>query len=85
MKEQRRISQVSVDDIVEGCSRIFCPTLSHVQARVKAKLAELGMDSETTGLEYVFDQDSKDPFRGLETCYRQEEYYREILNLIVSN
>ena len=26
-----------------------------------------------------------DPFHGLETCYRQEKYFREKLNLIVSN
>ena len=85
MKEQRRISQVAVDDIVEGCRSIICQTLSHVQAGVKAKLAEVGMDSDTIGLENVFDQDSMDPFRGLETCYLQEKYFREKLNLIVSN
>ena len=52
---------------------------------VKAKLAEVGMDSDTIGLENVFEQDSMDPFRGLETCYLQEKYFREKLNLIVSN
>ena len=46
---------------------------------VKAKLAE---DSDTIELENVFDQDSMDPFRGLETCYLQEKYFREKLNLI---
>ena len=83
MKEQRRTSQVAIDDIVEGSRSLFCQTLTRLQAGVKAQLAEVGVDPDSVGLGKVF-KDIVDPFNGLETCYLQEKYFRDSLNLIVS-
>ena len=76
MKEQRRVSQVAIDDIVEGSRSLFCQTFDRLQAGVKSQLAEVGVDPGSVGLEGVF--------HGLETCHLQEKYFHESLNLIVS-
>ena len=83
LKELRRTSQVAIDDIVEGSRSLFCQTLDRVQAGVKARLAEVGIEPESVGLDTIF-QDIVDPFNGLETCRHQENYFRESLHLIVS-
>lgn len=84
MKEQRRISQVAIDDIVDGCRSLFSQTIARVQAGVNAKLAESGVDLDSI---YVLDGafwDVTNPFHGLETCHLQEKYFRDTLGLIVS-
>ena len=84
LKEQRRTSQVTIDDIVEGCRGLFTQTIDRVQAGVRAKLAELGLDPDTIeGLDDIF-KNVTDPFEGIETCHLQEKYLRETLGLIVS-
>ena len=83
MKEQRRTSQVVINDIVEGSRSLFCLTFDRLQAGVKSQLAEVGVDPESVGLEKVF-KDIVDPFQGLETCHLQEKYFREELHLVVS-
>lgn len=83
MKEQRRLSQVAIDDLVEGSRSIFSHMLVRLEAGVKAHLAEAGVDTDLIGLEGVF-QKIADPFLGLETPYLQEKYFRESLGLIVS-
>ena len=81
LKEKRRITQV---DIVGGCQGLFSQTIDRVQASVKAKLAELGVDlSQMDGLDEAF-QHVIDPFEGIETCHLQERYFRDKLGLIVS-
>ena len=82
LKEQRRVSQVAVDDIVESCKSLFSQTIVRVQAGVRAKLAEAGIEPHAIdGLGGVFD-DVTDPFQGLETCHLQEKYFRDELGLI---
>lgn len=84
LKEQRRISQVAIDDVVGGCISLFSHTVHRLQAGVRAKLAESGVDpSMVDGLESVF-EDVTNPFKGLETCYLQEKYFRDTLGLVVS-
>ena len=75
LKEKIRITQVAIDDIVEGCQGLFSQTLDRVQASVKAKLAELGIDlSQMNGFDDAF-QHVIDPFEGIETCHLQERYF----------
>ena len=52
-----------------------------MHAGVQAKLATAGIEIE--GLNDIF-EDLADPFDGLDTCYRQEEYFLDNLGLIVS-
>ena len=55
-----------------------------MQANVKARLAESGIDPGTIiGLDDTFSNVS-DTFVGLETSYLQEKFYRDTLGLIVS-
>ncbi len=72
LKEQYRIPQVALDYIVEGTRSLLTEVIEHVQASVKSKLAELGIEpSELSG---VF-EDVIDPFDGIGTCFLQEKYY----------
>lgn len=84
LKEQRHLSQVAIDEVVEGSRSLFCGVRDRIQAGVMAKLAESGINLDSiNGLDDVFTEVT-DPFDGIETCYRQEKYYREDLGLIVS-
>ena len=65
LKEQSRISQVAIDDIVDGCKSLFSQTVLRVQAGVRATLAESGVDPSTiNGLDGAF-EDVLNPFEGL--------------------
>ena len=84
MKEQRRVTQVAIDDIVENSRSIFQQTMQRVEAAVKAKVAESGYHPDSIdGLDAII-HDIADPFKGIETCHLQEKYYHETLGLIVS-
>lgn len=57
--------------------------VERLQAGVKAKLAESGVDpASISGLDGVFEE--IDPFDGLRTFHLQEKYFHEKLGLIVS-
>ena len=84
LKEQRRVSQVTVDDIVSGFEGLLQQTVSRARAGVRAKLAEQGIDPvNVAGLDEVFEE-ILHPFDGLETAYKQEKYFRDSLGLVVS-
>ncbi len=82
--KMKGISQVAVDDIVHNCKGLFSQTVDRIQAEVRAKLAESGVDPDTIdGLVSAFST-AIDPFEGIETHHLQEKYFRETLGLIVS-
>ena len=81
MKEQRRMTQVAVDDIVEGYKSLFSSTVQCLKARVRAKLADEGLTS--TLCDDVF-EDAIFPFNGIETAHLQEKYFQELIGIIVS-
>ena len=85
LKECRQISQAAVDDIVSGCSGLFSHTLERLECHVRSTLATVGVDVDSISeeLHEVF-TNVPDPFRGLETCYKQEKYFTDKLGLIVS-
>ena len=84
LKEQRRVSQVTIDDIVTGLEGLLQQTVSRAKAGVRAKLAEQGVSpADISGLDEVFD-DIAQPFCGLETAFKQEKYFKECLGLVVS-
>ena len=84
LKEHRRISQVGIDDIVQGATGLFYQVSDRLQAGIRAKLAEADIDFEAIhGLDDVFN-DLPNPFCGIETSYLQENYYRQSLGLVVS-
>ena len=82
MKETHRLSQVAVDDVVEGSQAVFNHAVGRLQAGVRSKLSALGIDE--TKVDDIFDS-LDDPFKGLETKHMQEKCFKEDLNLVVSN
>ena len=83
MKEERRLTQVAVDDIISGVTSMLDQSVCHVKAGVRAKLSEIGVDvTNLPGLEEVFSE-LQQPFSGLETAFKQEKYYKESLSLLV--
>ena len=81
LKETRQLSQVALDDVVEGSRMIFTSTVQQLHSGVRAKLASLGIDE--TKVDDVF-TDVIDPFVDLETRYRQEKFFKEQFGLVVS-
>ena len=80
LKETRHLTQVAINDIVEGARQIFHQTASRIHAGINEKLAAEGVATDVTT---VF-TNLVDPFSGLETQYLQEKYFVEELSLIVS-
>ena len=84
LKEHRRITQVAINDIVEGTKGMFLQCMERVQAGVRATLANSDVDpSSIKGLDSIF-KTVPDPFNGIETCHLQEEYFYNELHLVVS-
>ena len=61
----------------------FEQIVTMVLAGCRARLAEKGIDPEQIDLESTVGH-QKDPFCGLETQYKQEKYFKDVLGLIVS-
>lgn len=77
------MSQVAIDDIVEGSRGLFTQSVERLQAGVRSTLQEAGLDpSYIDGLDEMF-KNVMDPFKNIETCFLQEKYYRQKLGLIV--
>ena len=75
---------MAVDDIVEAWDGIFSHSVQQLHARVREKLASAGIElNSVEGLQEVF-QNVPSPFEGLETRYKQEKFYHETLQLVVS-
>ena len=84
LKESRQVSQVVIDDVVEGCTSVFQDTVRRLRANVFAKLAMAGVDvNDVQGLEGLFNEIPQ-PFEDLETRHKQEKYFRESMGLVVS-
>lgn len=79
LRERRCLSQVAVDDVVQGCERIVEQTLQHAKASVKRMLTEAGID---VNIDDAFKQAS--PFTGLHTKYLQHQFFIKELGMIVS-
>lgn len=84
MKDQHKVSQHAVDDIVFHSRSLFDDCITRVKVGIHSKLANNGINfDEIPGLQDVF-AGLRDPFQDIDTCFKQEKYYRECLGLIVS-
>ena len=85
LKEERLITQASVNDIVTGCSELFKYTVRHLKAGVSQTLSQSGIDlNDVDGLDSVFDELSY-PFMGIETPYLQDKFISQELKCNVSS
>ena len=84
LKELYRLSQVAIDYVVSGCRELIKDTCQRLKAGVRQKLAETGVDANTTqAIDTVFDE-LYDPFTGLDTEYIQSKYINETFKVVVS-
>ena len=79
-KEKHRLTQVSIDFIVEQMKIIVSQLLKHIEVKVQDSLSE-GCDLSTT-LSECF-ASITNPFDKLDTEHMQSKYYRENFNLVV--
>ena len=80
LKEERRVSQAVVNDVIFEATALFSHSIQRLKAGITSKLASEGVD---VNLEDAFAKVIQ-PFEGLETCYKQEKYFKNYLNLVVS-
>lgn len=81
LKESRQVSQVVIND-VQGWSGLFASTVERLHARVRDKLASIGIDPDNIDeLSEVFSVPH--PFNELETEHKKNKYYREHMGLVV--
>lgn len=46
LKEHRRITQVALEDVIEGCQSLLQQSIQTVHCGVRARLAESGVDPD---------------------------------------
>ena len=75
------MSHVAVDDVVSGFEGLLQLAVSRAKAGIRA---QQGLDPTSVhGLDDLF-KEILNPFDGLETGHKQEEYFKECLGLVVS-
>ena len=80
LKEQHRLTQVSINFLVEQVNFIVYGVVDNIKKVVLSKLSN--EDIDLTILESCFENVS--PFKGLETEHKQTKFYKENFNLVVS-
>ena len=75
LSEARRLSQVAVADVIDGCRRICAQSLE----KAREKLYESGIETDND----IF-SDVGDPFEGIHTPYLLEKFVSDHLNYVVS-
>ena len=78
LKEQHRLTQVSINFLVEQVKLIVSGVITDIEEVIQSKL---GDESVATVIHECF-QDVN-PFEGLETEYKQSKFYKEHFNLVV--
>lgn len=78
------MSQAVIDDVVQGWDGMFKSSVDRLQARVRDKLASLGVGPDDVDEFSELFSDLPHPFDGLETQYKQDRYYRKNMGLVVS-
>jgi hypothetical protein len=82
LKEQHRLTQVSINFLVDQVKLIVAGVVADVENAVKFKLASEGV----TTIDIVQGCFTNvNPFEGLETEYKQSKFYKEHFNLVVSD
>ena len=87
-KEVRKVSQTTLDGIIDDVSSIVQLTIDDLHHEVDVILKRNGLDdgiSTFHDLEDLFENtDKREPFRDLSSRYLQEKFYKEHLDLLVS-
>ena len=85
LKEKQRLTQVAINDVIEGSRSIFDSTMQYIQAAFRSRFADLGLDpNQLNKFEDVF-RNIEHPFDNLLTQHQQEKYFSSELSLVVSS
>lgn len=83
-RDGRRITQVALDGILQDTKSFIECSLDTLEVTVVEKLEESGMrGDEICSIRDLFSS-LKNPFEGLETQYRQEQFFEQHFNYVVS-
>lgn len=83
LKEQHRLTQVSINFLVDQVKMIVAGVIADVENAIKFKLASEGVITTIDIVQGCFT--NVNPFEGLETEYKQSKFYKEHFNLVVSD
>lgn len=85
IKEQRKLTQLTVNEIIQDFSDYCENHVAKLGEEVLAKLESAGITTEIPGLAELFTSPSPfcQPFAGLDTTYRQVAFYTKHFNLVV--
>ena len=86
LKEERKLTQTSLQGVVEGVTSLNQIRLSALHSEVCKALNAAGLSSSVPGLDEIFNCDGPfgRPFLGLETQHQQQSFYKEHFQFIVS-
>ena len=87
LKETKKLTQSSVDSILEDATELCATTVSELGFRVESLLNTAGIRfNDIPGLREIFAPTSPycNPFDGLDTYHRQLSFYRKHFNFVVS-
>lgn len=85
LKEVCSVTDRTIGEVIDGCQGLISHSLSVVKASVRDVLGNAGINfSDVEGLDEAF-RNVPGVFQGLETTYKQEKYFRENFNLVVSH
>ncbi len=86
MKEQHRLTQVSIDFVVSHMNGIISSVMQSTQEKVcdsiRGQLTDVQMETDPPDVSSCFAP--VNPFEGLETEHKQLKFYRDHFNLVVS-
>ena len=88
LKEERKLTQVALQGVIEGVTNLTQTRLSALHTEVCGALRAAGIEPSTVpGLEEVFDSEGSfgRPFLGLETQHQQLSFYKKHFNFVVSH
>ena len=86
-QESRRLPQSTTEGIMQDVGALYDAALSNLHVDVTEALTKAGVDSATiSGLSPIFSPTGPhgNLFTGLETCYKQQQYYKNHLHYVVS-
>lgn len=85
LKEVCHVSERTVDEVISGYQHLSTHSLRFVKASVREALGKAGICfSDVNGLEEAFSS-IPNLFESLETTYKQEKYFKEHFNFLVSS
>lgn len=85
LKEEQKLTQVSVQKVIEGATTLFQAHIQRVHDQIVKILDKPEVSDCIPAINDLFSQEQiQQPFLGLETKHTQLKFYRDNFNLIVS-